>query len=739
MTASVSRAVADTSELRALRLLTAMIAVTTLAATLGAGFATSLASVIPAPPAYRAMLVAAVTVPLVAGTVARWSGTRMLRMLNAGTVVTFTLLLVGFLLLELPTLGRSAQIPWFLTVTAAPVTAALVAWGRRAAWASLGALTALVQLTRIVSRGDVQDAIANDTFTFFTAATLLLLAGQFVAASRQFDAATAEAAAAAAQRSADEAERATAERLRLLVHDELLSTLSLAARVTPALREAVRRQAARAQRLIRELPSAASGAPAPAARSHDTAELTTRLGELVAEVAPDAELVVIPATTPPTAVPTEVGDAVVAAGRQALVNSVAHAGDDAHRTVTVSHDDDGVRLTVRDDGRGFDPDAVPPNRMGLAESVLGRMRSLPGGSAHLASRPGHGTTVELGWQPATAVASEPDAATTASVVLAHGAAARLYVVAVVLLLLAQAVLAVLAALRTGELVTHVLALAGVAGGFAVLGPLGPHVPSPRRTALVGALTLATAAVSWLPVARDAERYGDVWYLAALGFVLVVLAMRGRPRMALLSAVGIALVALLGVLVQHNDGPDVVAVTTRMLAIVGVGFGFARGIVRVRARTTTLRDAELQAVREESYRAASARELRGRTAELEALIGDLLDRLAGSGELDDELRRECVVLEGRLRDGYRAGRLGRDPLVGAAAEARARGVDVALFDDPEARELSGVELDEVVSWLATRLDETREGRFTGRVLPSDRAAWASAATDASVVELHLPRP
>src|SRR5690606_5468294 len=123
VTASVSRAVADTSELRALRLLTAMIAVTTLAATLGAGFATSLASVIPAPPAYRAMLVAAVTVPLVAGTVAPWSGTRMLRMLNAGTVVTFTLLLVGFLLLELPTLGRSAQIPWFLTVTAAPVTA----------------------------------------------------------------------------------------------------------------------------------------------------------------------------------------------------------------------------------------------------------------------------------------------------------------------------------------------------------------------------------------------------------------------------------------------------------------------------------------------------------------------------------------------------------------------------------------------------------------------------------------
>jgi signal transduction histidine kinase len=738
VTASVSRAAAGASELRALRLLTAMIAVTALAATVGAGFATGLPNAGAAPPVYRVALSAAVVVPLLAGVAAPSSGTRMLRLLNAGTVIAFTSLLVGFVLLELPTLGRAAQIPWFLTVTAAPVTAALVAWGRGVAWVSLGALTALVQVTRTVSQGDTQDAIANDTFAFFAAATLLLLTGQFVAASRQFDAATAVAATAAAKRSADEAERAAAERLRLLVHDEVLSTLSLAARVAPSLREAVGRQAARARRLIRELPSIAPDAPADP-RQRRTAELATRLAHLVDEVAPEADFVVARVSTPPTSVPTEVDDAVLAAARQALLNSVVHAGDGVRRTVTLRHDGGGLLLTVHDDGRGFDPDAVAPHRMGLAESVLGRMRSLPGGTARVASRPRGGTTVELAWEPATAEAGEADTATTASVVLAHGAATRLSIVAIALLLLAQAALAVLAAARTGEPMTHVFALAGVASGFAVLSALGPEAPSRRRTALVAALVLATAAVSWLPVTRDGERYGDVWYIAALGFVLVVLAMHARPRTALLTAVGVALVALLGVLVQHNDGTDVVAATTRMLAIVGIGFGFARGIARVRARTTTLRDAELRAVREESYRAATARQLRGRTAELEALIGDLLERLAGADELDADMRRECVVLEGRLRDGYRAGRLARGPLMEAAAAARARGVDVALFDDPEARELSDGALEEVVSWLAARLDDTHEGHFTGRVLPSDRAAWASAATEVSVVEWHPSHP
>jgi signal transduction histidine kinase len=53
-----------------------------------------------------------------------------------------------------------------------------------------------------------------------------------------------------------------------------------------------------------------------------------------------------------------------------------------------------VSLFVRDRGRGFDPDAVPEDRKGLAESIHGRM-ARRGGSASVRSTPGQGTEVSL--------------------------------------------------------------------------------------------------------------------------------------------------------------------------------------------------------------------------------------------------------------------------------------------------------------------------------------------------------
>lgn len=739
-----SPADARSSELRALRLLTALIAATTLVASVAAGFARGLPVASAAPAGYRIAVVAAVAVPLVAGVVAPWVTARTLRALNTVTLAAFAALLVGFLLLALPTGGAAIPVPWFLTVTAAPVTAALVAWGRTGGWVTLGALVALVQVIRSVSEDDTLDTVANDTFTFFSAAMVLLLAGQLVTAARQFDRATALAAQAATRRSEDAARTAATERLRLLVHDELLSTLSLAARVTPALRGALARQAERARRLIRELPE--MGAP-------DAADgFAAQLAALVAEAAPDARLETASgSSTPPAALAPEVAESLLAAARQALGNSVAHAGPGARRTVELRHDGSGVRLVVRDDGVGFDANAVPAHRMGVAESVLGRMRSTPGGWAELETRPGAGTTVTLGWRApraatgaaagqVTGTSATAATATTASLLLAADPGSRrLFAVALCALLAAQTALAALAVLRTGEALTAVLAVLAVAAGFAVLGPLGRTALHPRRTAIVVALAVATAGLSWVPVSRDLARYGDLWYLASLAFVLVVLAMRGRPGAALAAAAGVAVLAFAGVVVQHNDGPDVVAATTRMLAIVGVGVGFVLGIMRLRARTLGLRRDELRTVRAESFRAASARELRARTRELERLIGGVLERLAGDAALDEPLRRDCVVLEGRLRDGYRAGRLARHPLIDAAAAARGRGVDVALFDDPDGAELDEAELDRIAGWLAARLDETEGGRFTGRILPAGRPAAASAADDVRVRELPHASP
>ena len=51
-------------------------------------------------------------------------------------------------------------------------------------------------------------------------------------------------------------------------------------------------------------------------------------------------------------------------------------------------------MFVRDRGPGFDPGAVPADRRGVRESIVGRMQR-HGGEAVINSVPGEGTEVEL--------------------------------------------------------------------------------------------------------------------------------------------------------------------------------------------------------------------------------------------------------------------------------------------------------------------------------------------------------
>jgi signal transduction histidine kinase/phage shock protein PspC (stress-responsive transcriptional regulator) len=85
-------------------------------------------------------------------------------------------------------------------------------------------------------------------------------------------------------------------------------------------------------------------------------------------------------------------DALVAAAREAVVNAAKHAGG----TVSVFAEcvDGGAEVFVRDRGAGFDPTAVPDDRLGLRESVIARM-TRAGGSAAVRSVPGEGTEVAL--------------------------------------------------------------------------------------------------------------------------------------------------------------------------------------------------------------------------------------------------------------------------------------------------------------------------------------------------------
>jgi signal transduction histidine kinase len=81
------------------------------------------------------------------------------------------------------------------------------------------------------------------------------------------------------------------------------------------------------------------------------------------------------------------------ASREALMNVAKHAGVSRAVVRAASNSVDGVIVTIRDRGRGFDP-ASAHRGFGLDHSIIGRLGEL-GGRVELWSEPGKGTKIEM--------------------------------------------------------------------------------------------------------------------------------------------------------------------------------------------------------------------------------------------------------------------------------------------------------------------------------------------------------
>ncbi|HYK68988.1 MAG TPA: ATP-binding protein [Streptosporangiaceae bacterium] len=132
----------------------------------------------------------------------------------------------------------------------------------------------------------------------------------------------------------------------------------------------------------------------------DTTMVTTstracqaRLDERLAKVTAWYEVLEVAADLEPCLVPADVADAFAGAVAEALENVVRYAGTE--RTAIVLRDENNVvRVTVADEGRGFEPALV--SGFGLREDLEGRMAAARGSSV-VRSRPGAGTEVHLEW------------------------------------------------------------------------------------------------------------------------------------------------------------------------------------------------------------------------------------------------------------------------------------------------------------------------------------------------------
>ncbi|WP_420897337.1 PspC domain-containing protein [Bifidobacterium goeldii] len=90
--------------------------------------------------------------------------------------------------------------------------------------------------------------------------------------------------------------------------------------------------------------------------------------------------------------PSAQTDALLDATGQALINAVTHGGEPI--SVYCEASDTQVEVFVRDHGEGFDVEHIPEGRLGIRESIIGRIRRR-GGTVEIVSRPGWGTEVRM--------------------------------------------------------------------------------------------------------------------------------------------------------------------------------------------------------------------------------------------------------------------------------------------------------------------------------------------------------
>lgn len=176
------------------------------------------------------------------------------------------------------------------------------------------------------------------------------------------------------------------------LHDSVLQTLALIQRRAGSEQDVVR--LARAQE--RELRSWLFSDPAK-----ESGLLADRIKAIAAEVEDSHGHAVEVVTVGDTDM-TDRHEALVQAAREAMLNAARHGGGTV--SVYMESTAGSTEIFIKDRGPGFDPDAVPDDRLGVKESIIGRMKR-HGGTAVINSS-SDGTEVRLALPSISADAGE---------------------------------------------------------------------------------------------------------------------------------------------------------------------------------------------------------------------------------------------------------------------------------------------------------------------------------------------
>jgi signal transduction histidine kinase len=232
---------------------------------------------------------------------------------------------------------------------------------------------------------NLQDTVL--TFLFAAVLGSLVMVTRYEAS--KVDEASKRQIAAATEQARAEAEIREKSRLDALVHDKVLTTLLMAAKAqSPEGQKHAAELAITAVTALNTSPSATDGAPISGANFFDA------LVKIAAVQKPD--LVISRDSVDAVLIPELVATALTEATLQAIVNSTQHAGPAAVTELHLKAHRDGLKIVVKDNGRGFRLSRVPKNRLGIRVSIIERVE-LVGGRVFVDSRPGAGSNIIIEW------------------------------------------------------------------------------------------------------------------------------------------------------------------------------------------------------------------------------------------------------------------------------------------------------------------------------------------------------
>lgn len=660
-----------------------------------------------------------------------WSR-RGIRPLAAGYAALVLLGLVTFPLAWMPNHDHGSQAPvLYLQLGLATICAGIAVNTRFAAgYAAASALAFfLVRSTEQGGAASQLQALQDTLIVIVQPAVILLILHYLRDQVIRFDAQLSAAHAETTDAAVNEALVAERHRLDAIVHDEIMTTLVAGAHSRTPHDPRVVEQARLALRWLHAEPvEADDGAVVSADR------LVRLIKDVTGSVCPRAQVLgEIPAAT--VTLPQGVVRTLMQATREAALNAEKHSRAE-HVQVLVNVQATARRVTARvsvaDDGVGFDPNAVAPQRLGLRVAIGERLHAL-GGRAEVQSAPGRGATVRLFW-----AGDRPRQVHTRHRTLANPGlhpvlrftdptpvvAASVGMIGIYMLIGATT----MPQLRRPDLVGATMVLMAGTLALAFYGMLRPPIGRVRGWTQMG-LAVLISSLS-LGVLEINERAGlplpgqGHWFVTLVMMVFVATFAAGQPLPAWTGACTHAvLVGLLAVDDGLTAAEYVLAVLTPLLWLIvaAVVFYFLDVL------WTQLDEAEREVRDSARTNAALFGKLVLREvwlAELRAEVGPLLEQLADPARPLTEADRSTYLLtESSLRDGIMAANFHGPGLAAAIMDARLRGVRVTLVDNrgsrlPESARLAALRTLERVVRSSTG------GRIVARTAPE---GYAEAVT------------